>query len=165
MHKLVLVLVSFVDIESVVERSFEMITGDDELEVIGFVQEPSNLSDLILEVGFLGKKVVQDVKTTVEQEHEERAQRNLALIAAQGQQYNRQVTTKLMAEESLEDLHDELGAQEEDYVIINYPRDEHCTGDVETQSVKEIVAKLDVPCEVYYDGEREREAELHRVGG
>ncbi|ADL11765.1 hypothetical protein [Acetohalobium arabaticum] len=159
MKRIMLILFSFAKAEKVISRSFELLGEEDELYVAGFVDHklPESLSDLISDVGFLGDKVTEDVESAVIAEYKKRAEGKLDLIIEQGEEYSGTVKAEMLSKDELADLKSRIEQGKADYLLINYTDDHFLAEEVLDYPLDEILARIDIPYEVYYDGELSRQ--------
>ncbi|MBM7623000.1 hypothetical protein [Sporohalobacter salinus] len=161
MKKIVLVLFSFAKSEKVISRSFELLGEEDELYVAGFIEQkvPNSLSDLISDIGFLGDKVTEDVKSTIIAEYKKRADEKLDLIMEEGEEYAGTVKAEMLSKKELSDLEKQVKNGQADYLLINYTDDQFLSEEVLDYPLDDILSKIDIPYEVYYDGELSKKSD------
>lgn len=157
-----LVLFSFENLDQVINRTFKLVEPEDELYVAGFIEEelPDSLSNLISDIGFLGKKVTNDVESTIVEQYQDRANKNLDSIAQQGEETKSKVNVELLAKDELSDIKQQLRAEEVDHLIINYTNDQFISEEVLVYPLDQILQEIDIPYELYYDGELDQEEKI-----
>ncbi|GAB6099393.1 hypothetical protein JCM16358_12720 [Halanaerocella petrolearia] len=162
MKKVMLVLFSFENLDQVINRTFKLVEPEDELYVAGFIEEelPDSLSNLISDIGFLGKKVTNDVESTIVEQYQDRANKNLDSIAQQGEETKSKVNVELLAKDELSDIKQQLRAEEVDHLIINYTNDQFISEEVLVYPLDQILQEIDIPYELYYDGELDQEEKI-----
>lgn len=164
MKKVMLVLFSFENLDPVISRAFKLLDSDDELYVVGFVEEevPDSLSHLITDIGFLGDKVTSDVEETIVDQYQDRAQKRLDGIDQQGEDIDSQVNVELLSKDKLSDLKQDLKAEriKIDHLIINYTNDEFISEEVLVYPLDQLLTEVDIPYELYYDGELDEQEQV-----
>jgi len=155
--KVMLVLFSFAELDKVINYTFDLLADDGKLEVVAFVEEevPNSLSDLISNVGFLGEKVTKDVEDTIVDEYKDRAERHLKMIKERAADEDCRVEMKVYPKDNLEQVEKRLRSGEIDQAVINYTGDQFISEEVLVYPLDELLAEIDLPYEVYYDGELE----------
>jgi bacterioferritin len=151
--KIMLVLFSFAELDDVINRAFELLDEDDELQVVACIERevPNSLSALISDVGFLGEKVTNDVKDTIIDEYKERANRNLDAISERGEEEDEDVEVDLLR--SVEEIRERLRQEPIDYLIVNYTNDEFISEEVLKYPLDKLIEGIEYPYEIYYDGQ------------
>ena len=105
-------LFSFAELDKVIDHSFNLLTPEDELEVVAVVGEEvsSSLSHLITDVGFLGDKVSDDVEEAVVNEYQDRADKCLERITNRAEADDYKLEVEQLTKISLGELEDKLEA-------------------------------------------------------
>jgi bacterioferritin len=153
--KVMVLLFSFAELDKVIDYSFNLLQDEDDLEVVAIVGEEvsSSLSDLITDVGFLGDKVTEDVENAVVNEYQERADKSLERITDEAEADNHNLGVEKLTKISLEELKEKLDYDQVDHLVINYTEDQFLSNEVLDYDFDEFLANLDMPYEVYFDGE------------
>jgi bacterioferritin len=140
--KVMVLLFSFAELDKVIDYSFNLLQDEDDLEVVAIVGEEvsSSLSDLITDVGFLGDKVTEDVENAVVNEYEAEAD-------------NHNLGVEKLTKISLEELKEKLDYDQVDHLVINYTEDQFLSNEVLDYDFDEFLDNLNMPYEVYFDGE------------
>ena len=148
-------LFSFAELDKVINHSFNLLNDDDELEVVAIVGEEvsSSLSHLITDVGFLGDKVSSDVEDAVVNEYQDRAEKSLDRIEDRAEVDSQQLEVEKLTKISLEELKDKLVRDDIDHLVINYTEDQFLSNEVLDYDFNEFLANINMPYEVYFDGE------------
>lgn len=155
MKKVMLVLFSFAELDEVIDYTFDLLTDGGDLEVVAFVEEevPESLTHLISDIGFLGDKVTQDVEETIVDEYKDRAERHLKMIEERADCEDCQIDMKVYPKDQLDQVEERLRSGEIDYVVVNYTDDQFISEEVLVYPLDELLDEIDLPYEVYYDGE------------
>ena len=148
-------LFSFAELDKVIDHSFNILTPEDELEVVAVVGEEvsSSLSHLITDVGFLGDKVSDDVENAVVNEYQERADKCLERITNRAEADDYKLEVEQLTKISLGELEDKLEVDRIDYLMINYTEDQFLSNEVLDYDFNDFLDGVDIPYEVYFDGE------------
>ena len=154
MKKVLLILFSFENLEQVIKHTFRLLNSKDKLYVTGFIEEeiPDSLNHLISDIGFLGKKVTDDVEETIVNEYQDRAEKNLDDIDKQGEDIKAEVDVELLPKEKLSKLKRKLRQGKFDHLIINYTNDEFISEEVLVYPLEELLQEINIPYQLYYDG-------------
>ena len=154
MKKVLLILFSFENLEQVIKHTFKLLNSKDKLYVTGFIEEeiPDSLNHLISDIGFLGKKVTDDVEETIVNEYQDRAEKNLDDIDKQGEDIKAEVDVELLPKEKLSKLKRKLRQGKFDHLIINYTNDEFISEEVLVYPLEELLQEINIPYQLYYDG-------------
>ena len=155
MKKVMVLLFSFAELDKVIDHSFNILTPEDELEVVAVVGEEvsSSLSHLITDVGFLGDKVSDDVENAVVNEYQERADKCLERITNRAEADDYKLEVEQLTKISLGELEDKLEVDRIDYLMINYTEDQFLSNEVLDYDFNDFLDGVDIPYEVYFDGE------------
>ena len=154
MKKVLLILFNFENLEQVIKHTFKLLNSKDKLYVTGFIEEeiPDSLNHLISDIGFLGKKVTDDVEETIVNEYQDRAEKNLDDIDKQGEDIKAEVDVELLPKEKLSKLKRKLRKGKFDHLIINYTNDEFISEEVLVYPLEELLQEINIPYQLYYDG-------------
>ena len=158
LKKVMVLLFSFAELDKVIDHSFNLLGEEDELEVVAIVGEEvsSSLSHLITDVGFLGDKVSSDVEDAVVNEYQERAEKSLERITDRAEADDHDLAVEQLTKISLSELKDKLSVDDIDHLVINYTEDQFLSNEVLDYDFNEFLANLNMPYEVYFDGELSR---------
>ena len=148
-------LFSFAELDKVIDHSFDLLAPQDELEVVAVVGEEvsSSLSHLITDVGFLGDKVSEDVENAVVNEYQERADKCLERITERAEADDYKLEVEQLTKISLGELEDKLEIDKIDHLVINYTEDKFLSNEVLDYDFNEFLADINIPYEVFFDGE------------
>ena len=157
---IMLVIFSVINLENVVERSFDLTEREGGKLYVTLIQEekiPSALSSLLMYNGFLGEKVKEDVKDTIKKEYKRRTSRILNEIETKADEQGiHLVETDSVKKASLMDCYDLIEEDNIDYLILNYTNNKFVSRTVYEYFHEEFIENLDIPCEVFMDGEKKK---------
>ena len=117
---------------------------------------PKLFEHLISDVGFLGEKVVSDVEDSVVDIYQKNAKDYLEEIAEMAAVKDFALDKKLIEEEDLEKLKEELRASELDGIFINFSDNEFVSNQGKEDELKKLLQKIELPLDIFYDGEKKK---------
>lgn len=157
MKRVMLAIFSVAEVDKAVRRSFELVERNGGELFVTFILEekvPSALSSLMMYTGFLGEKVQEDVKETIRKEYRRRVNKLMEEIRKKAREKGLRVSTEILNEASLMQCYDLIVEKNIDYIVINYTKDEFISRDVHDYYINEFIDNLDVPNELYLDGQK-----------
>jgi bacterioferritin len=158
MKKYMLVLFSYGGLKKINQHLEKKLKPKDKLLVRALMLEevPKLFEHLISDVGFLGEKVVSDVEDSVVDIYQENAKDYLEEIAEMAAERNFKLDKKLIEEEDLKKLKEELRASELDGIFINFSDNEFVSNQVKEDELKKWLQEIELPLDIFYDGEKKR---------
>ena len=117
---------------------------------------PKLFEHLISDVGFLGEKVVSDVEDSVVDIYQENAKDYLVEIAEMAAAKDFELDKKLIEEEDLEKLKEELKASELDGIFVNFSDNEFVSNQVKEDELKKWLQEIELPLDIFYDGKKKK---------
>jgi len=158
MKKYMLILFSYGGLKKINQHLEKKLKPEDKLLVRALMLEevPKLFEHLISDVGFLGEKVVSDVEESVVDIYRGNAKDYLAEIAEMAAERNFKVDKKLIEEENLGMLKDEIKASELDGIFINFSDNEFVSNQVKEDELKKLLKEIELKQDIFYDGEREK---------
>ncbi|RCW52266.1 hypothetical protein [Halanaerobium sp. ST460_2HS_T2] len=158
MKKYMLILFSYGGLKKINQHLEKKLKPEDKLLVRALMLEevPKLFEHLISDVGFLGEKVVSDVEESVVDIYRGNAKDYLAEIAEMAAEKNFKVDKKLIEEENLGMLKDEIKASELDGIFINFSDNEFVSNQVKEDELKKLLKEIELKQDIFYDGERKK---------
>ena len=158
MERLMLVISSVVKAEEAVERAFELTKkNESELYVTLFLEKeiPDTLSAIMIDSGYLGEKVQEEVKDTIKDQYVTRVKHLRYDIQEKAKEQEIDSHFKIIKKASLTKCTDVIDNNEIDYLVINYTNDEYIGQVVSSNFKKDFLKDLTIPYELYLDGEKQ----------
>ena len=158
MKKYMLILFSYGGLKKINQHLEKKLKPKDKLLVRALMLKkvPKLFEHLISDVGFLGEKVVSDVEDSVVDIYQENAKDYLEEIAEMAAERNFKLDKKLIEEEDLKKLKEELRASELDGIFINFSDNEFVSNQVKEDELKKWLQEIELPLDIFYDGEKKR---------
>ena len=157
---IMLVVFSVINLENVVERSFKLTNREGGKLHVTIIQEekiPSALSSLLMDSGFLGEKVKDDVKETIKEEYKRRTGKILTKIKHKAKRHKiNLVGTESVKKASLIDCYDLIDENNIDYLILNYTNNRFVSRTIYEYIHENFIEDLNIPCELFMDGQKKR---------
>jgi len=154
MKKYMLILFSYGGLKKINQHLEKKLQPTDKLLVRALMLKkvPKLFEHLISDVGFLGEKVVSDVEDSVVDIYQENAKDYLEEIAEMAAEKNYSLDKKLIEEEDLEKLKEELKASDLDEIFINFSDNEFVSNQVKEEEIKSWLKKISLQPDIFYDG-------------
>ncbi len=154
MKKIMLVLLSYAGTDNILDRLSDILRENDDLYVAGVVikEISPSFSSLISDLGFLGDKVVNDVKEAVGNIYKKNAGSHLDEIADKFGKQGVNVITDKVTDNELKEIKELLVEKDFDKIIINYTKNKYIIHSAINSRVEELFNNNDMSVEVYYDG-------------
>lgn len=157
--KIMLIVMSIIKLDSVLERAFDLAVKKEGELVLTFVQggeTPSPLSSLLTNSGFLGEKVQSDVKKTVKKEYNRQAHTILDEIKNIANKKGvKVVETEHLKKNSLHKCYDLIDDYNIDYLFLNFTNNKIASHTLFEYLSSDFVKNLEIPYEMYMDGEKQ----------
>jgi bacterioferritin len=155
MKKYMLILFSYGGLKKINSHLEKNLQPNDKLLVRALMLEevPKLFEHLISDVGFLGEKVVSDVEDSVVDIYQENARDYLDELKEMAADRNFDLNKKLIEEEDLDKVKEEIKATEIDGIFINFSHNEFVSNQVKEDEIKKWLKKTDLNIDIFYDGE------------
>jgi bacterioferritin len=149
-----LILFSYGGLKKINQHLEKKLKPNDKLFVRALMVEevPKLFEHLISDVGFLGEQVVSDVEDSVVDIYQENAKDYLAEIAEMSAAKDFEIDKKLIEEDDLEKVKEELKAYELDGIFINFSDNEFVSNQVKEDELKKWLKVIDLKQDIFYDG-------------
>jgi bacterioferritin len=158
MKKYMLILFSYGGLKKINEHLKKKLGQKDKLLVRTVMLEdvPKLFEHLISDVGFLGEKVVSDVEDSVVDIYQDNAKDYLEEVQEIAEAENFKLNPKLIKQQDLENLRQEVKSSELDGIFINFSDNEFVSNQVKEDELKSWLKKIKLPQDIFYDGERKK---------
>ena len=157
MQRIMLVISSVVKAEAAVERALHLTKeNDSELYVTLFLEKeiPDTLTSIMRDSGYMGEKVQEEVKDTIKDQYVLRVKNLRYNIQERAKEEELDYNFETIRKASLTKCSDLIDKKNINYLVINYTNDQYIGQVVSRNFKKDFLQDLNIPYELYLDGEK-----------